>query len=133
MRLKCCYSVIGNNELLQDLVVQGDGRKAQCYQDGIANTIAIYARYKMSCDSFLAHIKKIENNEIALPLREQCGEIDLEYLDQEHIYVDLTYIDDQYEPHEMTFKLEEFKKVLIAWRKFLDLPVSLDSVIEVEL
>ena len=110
-------------------VVQGDN--AQRYQRYLCGSLGSVAQRQIHCDRLLKDIEAIENgteteiktggNDVVLTLR-PAG-----------VQVDILICDEWCDQPDGSFELRELEIVLEGWRRFLGMPESLDSVVEVTL
>lgn len=108
-----------------------EGEDAERYQSYICEVLGAVAQRQIGCDRLLKNIEDIENgtkteietggNDVALTFRPSG------------VQVDILPFEDWCDQPEGHFELRQWKIVLEAWRRFLGMPESLDSVVEVTL
>lgn len=134
MKLKLYYADGGNHPVLGQVYHQcqefTDGMDVVRYQRYLANILSSIAQSVNDCDRILAEIEMIEkgrksNSEI------EGNDVDV-LIEKDGIQVDINVNDEWVGQHEGRFSLSEFKAVVAAWRKFLNMPQSFNSEVIVE-
>ncbi|MCD1631817.1 MULTISPECIES: hypothetical protein [Marinobacter] len=135
MKLKLYYSDGGKHPVLGQIYHQrqefsGELEVAR-YQRYLANTLTSIAQNIEDCDRILSKIKMFEEGKIKT-LEVEGNDVDV-FISNSFVQININVNDDWVDQEEGRFSLEEFKAVLSAWRKFLNLPESLSSEITAEL
>ena len=135
MKLKLYYANGGNHPVLGQVYHQcqeiKDGEDVVRYQRYLANILSCIAQSIDDCDQILSQIKKIETEQESI-FEIEGNDVDVT-ISTMGIQVDINVNDDWVDQPEGKFSLDEFKTVIVAWRSFLQMPESLNSVVVVEL
>ncbi len=135
MKLKLYYADGGNHPVLGQVYHQCqefiDGRDAARYQRYLANILSCITQSVNDCDRVLAEVEMIEKGQ------ESESEIEGNNVDvlisQDGIQVDINVNDEWVGQPEGRFSLAEFKTVVAAWRRFLQMPESFKSEVIIDL
>ena len=135
MKLKLYYADGGNHPVLGQVYHQCqefiDGRDLVRYQRYLANILSCIAQSVDDCDQVLAEVEIIEEG------HESKSEIEGNDVDilisQDGIQVDINVNDEWVGQPEGRFSLIEFKAVVMAWKRFLQMPESFNSEVIIEL
>ncbi|GJI97214.1 hypothetical protein RugamoR57_39320 [Duganella caerulea] len=103
---------------------------AKCYNQYLCEVLSSVAQGTDDCDRLLKNISDVENgtqaeietggNDVTLTIRPTGVQVDIEINE------------DWIGQPDGNFKLSEWKTVLEGWRRFLEMPQSLESVVEVD-
>ena len=131
LQFLCVWAGIYPNKALFRIAKPVDCPYETRYMRYLCSPLSIVAEIPEDCDRFLKHIEDIENgteteietgaNDVALTFRPSG------------VQVDILINDDWCDQPEGHFELREWKIVLEGWRRFLGMPESLDSIVEVTL
>lgn len=135
MKLRYSYVEGGKHPLLGQIFYKlrnaiGSGNALR-YQRYICDVLGAVAQTLDECNRLLECIEKIEKAE--------CGEIETGGNDvtlkmrNSGVQVDIEINEEWIGKTEGHFTLEEWRKALIGWHQFLEMPESLESVVEVEM
>ena len=123
------HPVLGRVFRWEKTVIEGNDAKR--YERYVCGVLSAIAQRQVSCDRLLKDIDDVENgieteietggNDVALTIR-PAG-----------VQVDILVNDDWCDQPEGHFELREWKIVLEGWRRFLGMPESAESVVEVTL
>jgi len=135
VKLKLYYADGGNHPVLGQVYHQCqefiDGSDVARYQRYLANILSCIAQSVDDCDRVLAEVEMIETG------RESESELEGNDVDvlisQDGIQVDINVNDEWVGQPEGRFSLTEFKAVVAAWRRFLQMPEAFDSEVIIEL
>jgi len=118
-------------QVFHDCQLAIGGEDASRYTQYLAQVMSFVAQTVERCDELLHYIEEVESgsqdsietggNDVSFTLRPSG------------VQVDITVTDGWIGQPEGRFKLSELKNALIGWRRFLQMPSSLDSVVEIEI
>lgn len=135
MKLKFYYADGGKHPIVGQVYHQcqqviGGGETAR-YQRYLANTLSGLAQNPEDCVRILSLIEKIESR-AETEIEVEGNDIGLT-ITSTGVQVDITINDDWMGQPEGKFQLRELKSAISGWQRFLGLPESFDSIVEVEL
>ncbi len=135
MKLKLYYADGGNHPVLGQVYHQCqefiDGQDVARYQRYLANILSCIAQSIDDCDRVLAEVEMIEEGHESESDIEG-NDVDV-LISQNGIQVDINVNDEWVGQPEGRFSLAEFKAVVTAWRRFLQMPESFNSEVIIEL
>ena len=135
MKLRLYYADGGNNPVLVKVYHQCQeffgGRDVARYQRYLANTLSCIAQSVDDCDRILAEILMVEEG-IKSESMIEGNDVDV-LVSKDSVQVDINVNDEWVGQPEGRFPLSEFKAVVDAWRKFLQIPESFSSEVIIEL
>ena len=106
------------------------GPDAERYHLYMAASMSAIAQTAADCDRLLSTIDDVENGKRA-EVKDGGNDVLLTFK-QSGVQVDILVNDDWTGQPEGHFTLQQWKTVLQAWRRFLQLPRSFDSVVEID-
>lgn len=104
---------------------------AKRYQRYFCSPLSIIAEIPEDCDRFLKHIADIENG-VETEIETGANDVVLTFRPS-GVQVDILINDDWCDQPDGHFELREWKLALDGWRRFLAMPKSLESIVEVTL
>lgn len=117
------------NEEVPDEEYEQEKEKVEQYRKYLVTGIMEDFQYPESCDEVLVAIKDIENGKSFGT--EWDGQAFQHEITPHYVQFVHTIFGDSEEYPVWTCRLKEYKKVLHAWKSFLELPKDLESRIEV--
>jgi len=108
-----------------------DENELNRYQNYFANTIGMLTNDIDDCERILKEIESIENS-VDKNITIQGNDLDV-VLSGNEIQVNINLDDDWVGQPEGRFKISQFKAAMIARCRFLTLPKSLESVVEIDI
>lgn len=107
-----------------------DGEDAKRYNQYLCEVLSSVAQGTDDCDRLLQNIRDVENGN---PAEIETGGNDVTLtIRSTGVQVDIEINEDWIGQPEGNFKLSELTAALAGWRKFLEMPQSLDSVVEID-
>ena len=135
MQLRLYYAESGNHPVLGRVYHQCqefiDGRDVARYQRYLANTLSCIAQSVDDCDRVLAEIVMVEEG-CKIESEIEGNDVDV-LISKDSVQVDINVNDEWIGQPEGRFSLSEFKAVVAAWRKFLQMPESFSSEVIIDL
>ena len=108
-----------------------DGEDEKRYNQYLCEVLSSVAQKKDDCDRLLKNISDIENGYQA-EIETGGNDVTLT-IGPTGVQVDIEVNEDWIGQPDGHFKLGEWRNALEGWRQFLEMPPSLDSVLEIDL
>lgn len=107
-----------------------DGATAGRYNQYMCQVLSSIAQGVDDCDRLLSDINDIENGK-RTEIETGGNDVTLT-LNSFGVQVDININEEWIDQPDGRFKLSEWKAALIGWRRFLEMPQSLDSIVEID-
>ncbi|WP_395703674.1 hypothetical protein [Aquabacterium sp.] len=135
MKLKFCYLSGGHHPIAGDILypVQliSDGPEAERYQRYLASPLGSAARDPQACDRLSDAIARVKSGELEEYLFD-ADDVELS-IRRDFIQCDIVVNNDWVGNPAGRIGLQLWQLALDGWRKFLDMPKSIESTVEIEL
>jgi len=107
-----------------------DGETAARYNQYMCDVLSSVAQGVDDCNRLLHFINDVENG-VRSEVETGGNDVTL-MLKSSGVQVDINIDEDWIGQPDGRFKLSEWKAALIGWRRFLEMPQSLESIVEVD-
>jgi hypothetical protein len=135
MKLKFYFVAGGNHPKLGAVFYRMaravGGEEASRYDQYMCEVLESLAQSTADCDQYLTDIASVEHGQID---RIETGANDVTLtITKAGVHVDIMVNEDWVGRPEANFTLGEWTAALAGWRRFLELPQSVDSFLEIDL